>query len=66
MILTTAFCFLIRDDSGTVGKLGSRADRHEDSEIIRLWDNGAVGQLGRADWHEDSEINRLCGSGAVG
>jgi hypothetical protein len=42
-----------------VGKIGSRADRREDSEIIRLWDNGA-------DWHEDSEIKRLWGSGAVG
>jgi hypothetical protein len=39
---------------------------HEDSEIIRLRDSGAVGLLGRADRHEDSEIIRLWGSGAVG
>jgi hypothetical protein len=39
---------------------------HEDSEIIRLQDSGAVGQLGRADRHEDSEIIRLWGSGTVG
>jgi hypothetical protein len=38
----------------------------EDSEIIRLRDSGAVGQLGRADRHEDSEIIRLWRSGVVG
>jgi hypothetical protein len=35
-----------------VGLLGIRADRHEDSEIIRLRDSGAKGTLGvRADRH---------------